>query len=206
MKVRGEIWRQRLWVWLPAALFFLANAGAFAVYRLGYAGRVESLQEDLNTQQGRLAEIEKDQRESQTMLTRVRTNEQQVQQLYSDRLSPRSQRLTSITAEVKELAQRAGLQPRAFSYPEEEIEEFGLTQRSIVFSVEGTYIELRKFINLLEVSRSFLSLDEATLASSAEGPELKIDLRISTLFAREPEGPGAPAAARTARPVPGEES
>ena len=38
-----EIWRQRLWVWLPALVFFLANASAFTVYRLGYAGNVQLL-------------------------------------------------------------------------------------------------------------------------------------------------------------------
>ena len=34
------IWRQRLWVWLPALVFFLANAAAFSVYRFGFAGDV----------------------------------------------------------------------------------------------------------------------------------------------------------------------
>ena len=40
-------------------------------------------------------------------------------------------------------------------------------------------------IALLETSRSFLSLDEMTVASNSEGPELRIDLKISTLFARD---------------------
>jgi Tfp pilus assembly protein PilO len=207
----GEIWRQRLWVWLPALLFFLLNAGAFAVYKLGYAGRVESLQETLGAQEKTLADLKAKQREAQTMLARVRTNEQQVEQLYADRLSTRSRRLTGVTAEVKELARKAGLEPRSLSYPEEVIEEFGLIKRSFVFTVEGTYVELRKFINLLEVSRSFLSVDEATVASNAsEGPELRVDLKISTLFARDEDAgaavPAVPGAARTARAVPGGES
>lgn len=185
MRSRGEIWRQRLWVWVPALLFFLANAGAFAVYKLGYAGRVESLQETLDTQEKKLKDLAAEQREAQTMLARVRTNEQQVEQLYADRLSTRSRRLTGVTAEVKELAKKAGMEPRALSYPEETIEEFGLIKRSFVFTVQGTYAELRKFIALLETSRSFLSLDEMTVASNSEGPELRIDLKISTLFARD---------------------
>jgi type IV pilus assembly protein PilO len=170
---------------VPALLFFLANAGAFAVYKLGYAGRVESLQETLDTQEKKLKDLAAEQREAQTMLARVRTNEQQVEQLYADRLSTRSRRLTGVTAEVKELAKKAGMEPRALSYPEETIEEFGLIKRSFVFTVQGTYAELRKFIALLETSRSFLSLDEMTVASNSEGPELRIDLKISTLFARD---------------------
>jgi Tfp pilus assembly protein PilO len=183
VKSPGEIWRQRLWVWVPALLFFLANAGAFAVYKLGYAGRVESLQDTLDAQEQQLKDAKNRQRQALEMLARVRTDEEQVEQLYRYRLSTRSQRLTGVTKEIKDLAKKAGLEPKTVSYPEESIEEFGLIKRSHVFTVEGTYAELRKFISLLESSPSFLSLDEATLTGNPEGPELRIDLKISTLFA-----------------------
>lgn len=199
MRAPGEIWRQRLWVWVPALVFFAANAGAFAVYKLGYAGRVASLQETLDGQERRLQELAAQRRQMEAMLARVRTNEQQVERLYLDRLSTRSRRLTGVTAEVKDLARRAGLLPRTLSYPEQDIEELGLIKRSFIFSVEGTYGELRKFINLLEVSRSFLSLDEMRLAGTTEGPELHIDLSLSTLFASEAGEAGeSPAAGSTA--------
>jgi len=195
VKFRGEIWRQRLWIWLPALLFFLANVGAFAVYKLGYAGRVESLQEELDTQRQTLGQLAAQQRASQAMLTRVQTNEQQVAQLYADRLSPRSRRLTAITTEVKAMAKKAGLEPRAFSYPEEEIQKFRLIKRSYIFSVKGTYSELRRFISQLEASRSFISLDEVTVNSNdSSGAELSISLKLSTLFARGAEE-GVPALA-----------
>jgi Tfp pilus assembly protein PilO len=198
VRLPGEIWRQRLWVWVPALVFFLANAGAFAVYKLGYAGRVETLQERLDVQKRQRQELAAQQRNMQAMLARVRTNEQQVEQLYAERLSTRSRRLTGITSEVKELARKSGMVPRSISYPEKDIEEFGLVKRSFDFSVEGTYAELRQFINLLEVSRSFLSLDEVTLTGNTEGPELQIDLSLSTLFAKESEDAGVPAPAPAA--------
>ena len=199
MRFRGEIWRQRLWIWVPALVFFLANAGAFAVYKLGYAGRVETLQETLDSQAKTLHDLAAQQRNVKVMLDRVQTNERQVEQLYAERLSTRSLRLTDVLAEVKDLAKKAGLVPRSLSYPEVDIEEFGLVKRSHVFSVEGTYVELRKFINLLEVSRSFLSLDELKLAGNTEGPELRIDLSLSTLFAKDSKEAGAsPIAARPA--------
>lgn len=200
MRSPGEIWRQRVWVWAPSLVFFLANAGAFAVYKLGYAGRVESLQETLEAQEATLRELAAQRRNVETMLARVRTNERQVEQLYAQRLATRSQRLTGITAEVKDLAGKSGLIPRAISYPEEDIEEFGLIRRSFVFSVEGTYVELRKFINLLEVSRSFLALDGVTLTGSPDGPELRIDLSLSTLFASGTADQVKPSVGATAPP------
>jgi Tfp pilus assembly protein PilO len=188
----GEIWRQRLWIWVPALVFFLANAAAFGVYKLGYAGRIESLQETLDSQAQTLKKLSGDRKQMETMIARVQTNETQVEQLYTDRLSTRSQRLTKITAEVKELARQAGLVPKAINYPEEEIQEQNLIRRSFVFSVEGTYASLRKFVSLLEGSRSFLTIDEATVANDAEGPELRIDLTLSTLFARDAQDEPAP--------------
>jgi Tfp pilus assembly protein PilO len=195
----GEIWRQRLWIWVPALVFFLAN-GAFAVYELGYAGRIESLQDELNTQKDTLRDLAAKRKQMDMMISLVRTNESQVEQLYTDRLSTRSRRVILITDEVKKLAREAGLVPKSISYPEEEIQEYNLIRRSINFSVQGTYTGLRKFVSLLEASRSFLSIDEATLANNADGPELRIDLSLSTLFARDArdEPPATPAETATA--------
>ena len=53
--------------------------------------------------------------------------------------------------------------PRALNYPEEQIQQYGLIKRSFIFNVDGTYTDLRKFINLLELSDSFLTLESAGL-------------------------------------------
>jgi Tfp pilus assembly protein PilO len=193
----GEIWRQRLWIWVPALVFFLANA-AFAVYELGYAGRIDSLNDTLNAQQDRLRDLADKRKQMETMIARVRSNEAQVEQLYTDRLSTRRLRMTSVNDEVKKLAREAGLVPKAISYPEDEIQEYNLIRRSFNFSVQGTYAGLRKFVTLLETSRSFLSVDEASVANSSEGPELRIDLSLSTLFARDDQDEPAPTPAETA--------
>jgi Tfp pilus assembly protein PilO len=201
----GEIWRQRLWIWVPALVFFLANAGAFAVYKLGYAGRIESLQETLDSQRQTVKKQAGDRKQMETMIALVQTNATQIEQLYLDRLSTRSQRMTKITAEVKDLARQAGLVPKSINYPEEEIQEYRLIRRSFVFSVEGTYAGLRKLIDLLASSHSFLTLDEATVVNNTQGKELRIDLTISTLFARdaqdEPMMPAPAAAAPARRPA-----
>ena len=187
MRFRGEIWRQRPWIWVPALVFFLANAVAFSVYKLGYAGQVEKLDDDIHAQEQQIQKLNGDARQLNAMIGRVRTNQEQVQQLYAERLSTRSRRLTGITREVKELAKQAGMIPRSLSYPEEEIQSYNLIKRSFVFSVQGTYPELRNLVHLIEKSRSFISIEEITVAGNSEGPELKIDLTLSTLFAMTSE-------------------
>jgi len=215
MRSPGEIWRQRLWIWVPALLFFLANAGAFAVYTLGYAGQIGSLDDQLHRQADQVKELKAKNLQMQGMITRVQTNEQQVAQLYSTRLATRSQGLTSVTTEFRKMAQEAGLTPKTITYTEEEIQEYGLIKRSFVFSVQGTYAELRKFIARLETSRSFFTVDDVTVVNAAEGNELRIDLTLSTLFSRDPQdaplapaepaapAPGSPTLSRPAAPAPG---
>ena len=207
---REEIWRLRLWVWVPALLFFLANAAAYVVYRFGFANRVESLEARLEEKNKALAPLDTQRKKLERLIERSRRNDEEIRSLYDERFSTRSERLTRVTAEVKKLARTAGLDPRQLTYPEERIEEYGLIKRSFSFSVDGTYLELRKYINLLELSDSFLTVEEVTLAGEEDnqGPELHIRLQISTLFAGEaasaesaaPVTPAAPPA-QTPRPA-----
>lgn len=195
MRSREEIWRLRLWVWLPALLFFLANATAFVIY-LGFADRVAALENDLETKRQQLTPKAGERQRLERLIQRSQRNEQEIRRLYDERFSTRSARLTRVHSEFRQLARTAGLDPRAITYDEEEIEDFGLIKRTFSFSVAGTYVELRRFINLLELSESFLTLEEVTLAgeeSEEAGPELRMRLAISTLFAREPGWEPAPA-------------
>ncbi|HEX6864566.1 MAG TPA: hypothetical protein VF414_17180 [Thermoanaerobaculia bacterium] len=201
MKDQSEIWRLRLWIWVPALLFFLANAVAFSVYRFGYAGQVKSLENDLGEAQKQLQPQMLKRKELERRIQRAGAAKAAVGELYDEQFSTRSQRLTRVTTEVKSLARKAGLNtPRTLSYPEEDIEDYGLVKRSFVFAVEGTYLELRQFINLMEHSNSFLALEAITLSEAGEetGPELRMSLKISTLFSEETGSEEAGAARRTA--------
>jgi Tfp pilus assembly protein PilO len=201
---RDDIWRQRLWIWLPALLFFLANGIAFSVYKFGYAGRMQSLDAQLAAQVAQEKDVAGERRKLEDRLRQVQVTKEAVRRLYADRFSTRRRRLTGITAEVKQLARKAGLDPRSITYPEETIQEYGLVKRSFIFSVEGTYLDLRKFINLLELTDSFLTLEDVTLTDvGEEGPELRMNLTLSTLFAKEPERPAAAGAAAPPRPARG---
>lgn len=196
-----EIWRRRYWLWVPAVVFFLANAVFFSVYRLGYAGQVERLEVSLADRQKELEGIQRERQQKESLLQRARINEQRIEEFYNERLATRRQRLTDVMAEVYRLEARAGLAPRATAYPEQLIEEFGLVKRSINFSVEGSYAELRHFVNLLELSPSFLTLEEIQVAEGGQGPDLRMTLKISTLFRRDPDAaePVRPADAARAR-------
>jgi hypothetical protein len=163
---RADIWRQRLWVWAVALTFLVLNCVGLLVYRLAYADRVSTLQTDLRDQSGRLAGARAERQRLEGLLRQARVNRERIRQLYDEHFSTRRRRLTGVTAEVQGLARRAGMVPRSLDYPEEQIQEYGLIKRSFVFTVEGTYTDLRKFINLLELSDSFLTLEDASLSEA----------------------------------------
>jgi len=116
-----------------------------------------------------------------------------IETLYRDRFSTERARFTDAVRELKSLAQRSGLVPKAISYPEEKLEAYGLVRRSFVFGVEGSYAQLRSFLHLVELSRTFFVVEQISVSESGRG--LGIQLRLSTLFAT-----GEPAASGSAAP------
>ena len=49
-----------------------------------------------------------------------------------------------------------------------------------MFTVEGNYAQLRRLINQLETTDTFVALESISLSEAT--PNLRIDLRLSTLF------------------------
>lgn len=186
----GALWRRTTRRWLPPLVVLVLAATLFGIYQSRFAGRVEVAAQSLERGRAELSRLSAERRELETQLALVRENRERLAAFYDRRLSTERRRLTAIIAEVKDLAQRSGLVPQSITYPEEIIEDYGLRKRSFQFSVEGTYADLRKLINLLELSDSFLTLEGVTL-SGDRGARLRIDLRLSTLFAT----PGAAAEA-----------
>lgn len=181
-------WRRRLWVWLPALLFLFVNVALFSAYRLVYAGQAEALRTRLTQREAQLSEREARAEELSARVIDARANRALLASLYSDRLSTERRRFTRLVAEIKQLATEAGLEPKKISYPGEEIAEYGLTKRYFSFAVEGSYANLRQFVRELEVSPSFVSLEQVALNEGNTSGLLQITLNLSTFFAREQPG------------------
>jgi hypothetical protein len=208
IRTAADLWLGRARRWAPALAFFLLAAGAFGVFRLRFAGEAEVSAQSLTAGRRALAALTADRETLEHDRDRIRANRAALEAFYGERLSTESRRLTRVIAEVKDLAARARLAPQAISYPEQEIEGFGLNRRSFVFGVEGGYAELRRLLNLLELSGSFLTLEQVKLVGGEGSGTLRIDLQLSTLFAAEdgaafddvapPPAPAAPAPRRAA--------
>lgn len=179
------LWRRELKVWLPPVVLLALALGAWAFYRVRLAGEVESGRHGVARLEEELATRTAEREQLEAVAAAAKRNQARLVEFYGERLGTQGEKFTSILSEVRMLARRAGLDPRAFQYPEQPVEELGLVQQSIVFGVDGTWQELRRFIRLLEQSESFLVLQEVSLSGGSRGEELRIALTLSTLFVRE---------------------
>lgn len=185
MRHSTEIWKERPWVWALPLAFVAINLLAFGIYRGRYAGGVEDLERRYQSDAEVLAGLQETVSEADTLFARARQQQEEIDLLYEAHFSTESDRFTDLLREVRSLARAAGLNPSSFSYPETELEEFSLLERRVDFPVQGTYEQLRTFLNLLELSDQFVSLQQVALAGTTTGnssPVLNVHLSLTTYF------------------------
>jgi hypothetical protein len=179
-------WRARWWLWALPLAVVLANLFLLIVHPgrtgAGFADMERELERETRTLQS-LADKEK---AMMAVLDDARSSREALALLYRKGFATKAERLTLLITEVKELAQRAGLEPKAISYPEDELEAYGLVRMSLLFSVQGSYAQLRTLVNLFENSDLFLVLERVGLGN-ANNAALGISLQLSTFFVRDPE-------------------
>jgi hypothetical protein len=177
-------WRRHPRLWVPAAVFLLVNFGFLAAYRLVLAEEAELGRGLLERRKAQLTRLQAESDDLELMWEQATATEKGLAAFYSEKLATEERMLTTVIANVKDLAARAGLEPANISYEKAAIEPQDLVQRTIVFGVDGTYPQLRQLINFLELSESFLILEEVSLRGAEDvGGMLGIELKISTMFA-----------------------
>ena len=153
-------------------------------YRLVFADEARAGGRQVERRAAEVAQLSEERERTEQLVERLRDNQKNIEEFRSQRLATQAERLTKVIAEVKDLARRAKVEPSSIRYPEEKLDGVDLTRRSIVFSVDGDYGGLRRFINFLELSDMFLTLEEVSLTGRAgeSSSKLRISLQVSTLF------------------------
>jgi hypothetical protein len=180
------VWRLHWKWWVPALVFFVANLLLLSADRLVLAGQAQLRASRIQRSQEALIRLADERKALEQNAAQVKASSEELNLFYGERLSSENVRLTDILREVRDMATRAGLAPKNINYGKEEIDDHGLLRRSLEFAVEGSYLEFRRFVNLLELSDSFLVLERVGLRDTDDsGSNLRIGLRVSTLFTRE---------------------
>lgn len=180
------IWQEKRLLLIILGVLLVANTIFFFTYRVQYQSRLEALDARLDQANAHLQESRRTRVVAEQQLAAYRKIETDVQQVFNERWSTQEQRLTRLISEVKRLATTANLVPPSTSYSRTDVRgdrasSTGSTEVGITFSVSGTYQQIRRLINMLELSDQFVIIDGISL-SSAEGDRLHLNLRIKTLF------------------------
>lgn len=175
-------WRRRIWVWLPPAVALVVASLFLAFLESGVRARGTTLDTRLQLAERQNQEAREGLARLEALAAEALATRQQMEGIMAEKFATESGRFTQLIREIKQLAEHAGLDPRDIGYPEEDFAELGLVRRSFIFSVEGSYANLRAFLYLLELSPSYITVDQIALSELAGARGLRVSLRLSTFF------------------------
>jgi hypothetical protein len=186
------IWRENRTLLIVLGALLMANAVFFFTYRVQYESRLRALDARLKAAEDQLQLAHNKRLAAQQQLASYRKVQIDLQTLYNSRWATEAQRLTALIKEVKRLGAATQLDPRSINFSRVQDREvqrtggIGTATVAMTFSVHGTYQQIRRLINLLELSNQFVIIDAINLAAGQPAdPNLTLNLRLKTVF-REP--------------------
>ena len=185
------IWREKQLLLVVLGILLIANLVYFFTYRVQFEARLEDYAARAEQSQARLDVATSQRVAAEMQLAAYRKVQQDIKDVYDNRWSTEAARLAPLIEEVKRLAVVSQLVPQTYSFAHLN----GAPEAStvaITFSVQGTYQQVRRLINLLELSQQFVIVDQIALTNNAEGA-LTMNLHVKTLF-RNTEAPTPPRA------------
>ena len=195
------IWREKRILLAVLGLLLAANTLFFFTYRVQYEKRLQDLEDRRAQSEARLATAHGERLTAERRVAAVHKTELDVRDVYDRQWSTEARRLTALIAEVERLAAASQLVPPSKSFVRQESaqqQQLAASSRrgrvaaevvNINFAVKGTYQQIRRLINLLELSRQFVIIEQISLSAS-DNQTLTMNLQLKTLF-RNVTQPGA---------------
>jgi len=129
-------------------------------------------------------EVARERQRQQTLKARfdlVTANTRDTTEFYQRRVASRGTALVPLLREVEGLARGRGLRVGRQSFGYEPVKGTPLDRFEVEMPVQGTYRELVEFVNELERSSQFVTLDEITVRAQ-EGGEAELKMVLSCYF------------------------
>jgi hypothetical protein len=184
------IWREKRILLIVLGVLLLANTLFFFTYRVQYVSRLQDLDGRKEQAQSRLQQARRARITAEQQLASYKKVQDDLQVLYNERWATPMQRLTTLIDEVKKLSAASHLEPPSYVFSSSETKttnvkgSVGTTTVGITYTVQGTYEQIRRLINLLELSDQFVIIDGINLVSNgvAADKTLTLNIRLKTLF------------------------
>ena len=174
--------RQR---WFLAAIgaFLIANIAFFVTYRVRYQERLRALDETKQEANRGLDTARRARVEVERQLAGFQQVRDNIDTVHQEHFSTSDRRLPAIITELRSMSSKAGLQLTSISYDvDQQKKELDTVSMSIAFSVVGSYDQIRRLINMIELSEQFVIIDEVSLNNNDLPNQLTMSIRLKTLF------------------------
>jgi len=179
------IWREKRVLLAILGVLLAANTAFFFTYRVQYQNRLQNLATRLDASNERLQRARAARTNAQQQIDGYRKVQTDIQSLYTETWATEPERLTALVTEIKKVTAASQLVPQSLSFSEtsENVRGGGSGAATvhIAFSVHGTYQQVRRLINLLELSDQFVIIDAISLGGGA-ADDLTLNLRLKTIF------------------------
>ncbi|KIH76450.1 type IV pilus assembly protein PilO [Geoalkalibacter ferrihydriticus] len=179
--VLTALWRQNRVAPVVLALLLMANIALYLLAAQALAPRAGQLQQQLLRQQAQLREQEQ-RGVDQVSPRAIHRQGQQDLAAFFAAIPPRED-LSRLVGEIFNLANEAGLAIERITYDPQRLREAPLLAYTLVFSVNGSYEQLKRFVFSLEHSPRIIALDEISFsAGDAARRTTTLNLRFTTYF------------------------
>jgi Tfp pilus assembly protein PilO len=177
---------------VPLLALIALNAGVYFAFTMPRSMREKSAAARAGVLRD---EVERDRRVTAALRARaeaMRTNGGDVDRFYA-RLGPKGT-LSQVRSEITALARDLGLKVGALTYNPGGVKGEGVAQLEMRMGVSGTYRELAAFLDRLEQSPHFVTVDQIQLRKRAASGQADLDITLSAFYraAAEPAVEGAP--------------
>lgn len=159
----------------------LLNAVVFGLLVLPGKARRIWLQSQLQTLDLQVAAARHRNELLKSRVTGLEQAQKDLQYLYTKVFESEKTGPTEIRLELEDLAQKAQIKRGDFTYGYDRLEQYRLQRFNLGVPVEGSYRNIRQFINSIERSKHFLILERVELSAEKQNPNsVNLDFRLST--------------------------
>lgn len=175
-----SLWFKRVHLIRLALALLAVNCLVFAFLVLPMQSRISIQQSDYSSARTETASRQKQLQELDSRVVALKKAQKDLDEIYTKWLVPRKKGATDIRLELESLTRSLQVRRQDVSLNYAALEDYKLQYFTISVPVEGTYRNIRLFINGLERSKHFLILETVNLSSEKKADVLNLDFRLST--------------------------
>jgi Tfp pilus assembly protein PilO len=168
------------------ALVIIVNLILFILVVAPQKEKISRLQTNFSDQRNAIRDQQKENQVLQQRLAALQKAEKDLKVIYTQILSDKKVGVPEIRQELEDFAGSLSVNRSDVAYRYDLLPDYGLRHFTLTVPVEGSYGDIRRFINAIERSQHFLILDRVNLSSDSKpGDNLKLGFELSTYLRDE---------------------